>query len=211
MSERKAHWENVYLNKSPDEVSWYQQEPTRSLQLIRTIQLDRNAAIIDVGGGASTLVDKLCDDGYTNIGVLDVSAHALAHARERLADKACRVEWYEEDITEFEPPHQFALWHDRAVFHFLTRKSDREKYVSILKRALSPVGHLILMAFAIDGPKKCSGLDIVQYDADKLMAELTGGFELLETGHEVHITPAGKEQKFVYFHFTRNLGDHSGT
>jgi len=210
MSERKAHWENIYLNKSPNEVSWYQQEPSWSLQLIRTIQLDRNAAIIDVGGGASTLVDKLCDDGYTNIGVLDVSAHALAHARERLADKACRVEWYEEDITEFEPPHQYALWHDRAVFHFLTRKSDRKKYVNILKRALLPGGHLILMAFAIDGPKKCSGLDIVQYDEDKLMAELAGGFELLETGHEVHITPAGKEQKFAYFHFGRNPGNHSG-
>ena len=210
MSERKAHWENVYLNKSPDEVSWYQQEPTRSLQLIRTIQLDRTAAIIDVGGGASTLVDKLCDDGYKNIGVLDVSAHALAHSKERLADKACRAEWYEEDITEFEPPHQYALWHDRAVFHFLTRKSDRKKYVNILKRALLPGGHLIIMAFAIDGPKKCSGLDIVQYDADKLMAELAGGFELVETGNEVHMTPAGKEQKFAYFHFTRNPGIHSG-
>lgn len=209
MSERKQHWENVYLNKSPDEVSWFQQEPTRSLQLIRNTQLDPNAAIIDVGGGASTLVDKLCDDGYTNVGVLDVSRHALAHSRERLSEKAQDVEWYEGDITEFEPPHQFALWHDRAVFHFLTKKSDRKKYVDILKRALLPGGHLILMAFAIDGPRKCSGLDIVQYDTDKLMAELAGGFELIETGCEVHITPVGKEQKFAYFHFTRNPGTHS--
>jgi trans-aconitate methyltransferase len=207
MTDRKTHWEKIYSNRSPQQVSWYQEEPTLSLQLIRNIQPALDAAIIDVGGGASTLVDKLCGGGYTNIGVLDVSANALAHAKDRLADKACDVEWYEQDVTRFRPPHRFSLWHDRAVFHFLTTRSDREKYVSVLKQALMPGGHLIIMAFAIDGPTKCSGLDIVQYDANKLLAELGPGFELIKTGHEFHVTPAGGGQKFAYFHFKRTTGD----
>jgi SAM-dependent methyltransferase len=207
MPDRKTHWENIYENKSPFEVSWHQEEPLLSLQLIRNTRLALNAPIIDVGGGASMLVDKLCDEGYTNIGVLDVSANALAHAKDRLADKASGVEWYEEDVTEFKPPQQFSLWHDRAVFHFLTAKADRDKYVKVLKRALQPGGHLIIMAFAIGGPKKCSGLDIVQYDAKKLMTELGQGFELVESGHEVHLTPSGGEQKFAYFHFRRSTCD----
>jgi trans-aconitate methyltransferase len=207
MTDRKTHWEKIYSNRSPQQVSWYQEEPTLSLQLIRNIQPALDAPIIDVGGGASTLVDKLCGGGYTNIGVLDVSANALAHTKDRLADKACDVEWYEQDVTRFRPPHRFSLWHDRAVFHFLTTRSDREKYVSVLKQALMPGGHLIIMAFAIDGPTKCSGLDIVQYDANKLLAELGPGFELINTGHEVHVTPAGGEQKFAYFHIKRTTGD----
>ena len=202
MSERKAHWENVYRSKSPHVVSWYQKEPTLSLLLIASAPLPLDAPIIDVGGGASTLVDKLCDEGYTNIGVLDVSANALAHARNRLADRAGAVQWFEEDVTCFKPPHQFALWHDRAVFHFLTNRVDREKYIDVLKQSLEPGGHLIIMTFAIDGPDKCSGLDVVQYDAEKLTAELGPGFEPVETGHEVHITPAGGQQKFAYFRFS---------
>lgn len=178
-----------------------------SLQLIRNIRSDLDAPIIDVGGGASALVDRLCNEGYTNVGVLDVSAKALALARDRMAEKACKVEWYEEDVTCFNPPHKFSLWHDRAVFHFLTSRTDRDKYVSVLKHTLEPDGHLIIMAFAIDGPTKCSGLDIVQYDADKLTAVLGSGFQLEETGHEVHITPAGKEQKFAYFCFKRTSVD----
>jgi len=207
MTERKTHWEKVYANNSPLRVSWYQKEPVLSLQLIRNTQIALDAAIIDVGGGASILVDRLCDAMYTNIGVLDVSARALAHAKERLADKACGMEWYEEDVTEFNPPRRFSLWHDRAVFHFLTSQTDRVRYIDVLKRALEPGGHLIIMAFAIGGPKKCSGLDIVQYDADKLMAELGQGFELLETGHEVHATPSGNEQKFAYFRLQRVTDD----
>jgi len=136
-----------------------------------------------------------------------VSSSALAHTQARLAEKAQTVEWFEEDVTSFSPPHRFSLWHDRAVFHFLTAKSDRDKYISVLKQALESDGHLIIMAFATDGPVKCSGLDIVQYDANKLMAELGRGFELLETGYEVHITPSGAEQKFAYFHVKRVSGD----
>lgn len=206
MADRKKHWENVYQNSSPLGVSWYQEDPALSLRLIRNTQLAPDAAMIDVGGGASTLVDKLCEEAYTNVAILDVSSNALAHAKARLAEKANAVEWFEEDVTCFRPPHRFSLWHDRAVFHFLIAKSDRDKYISVLKQALEPDGHLIIMAFAIGGPVKCSGLDIVQYDANKLMAELGQGFELAETGHEVHITPSGMEQKFAYFHFKRVTG-----
>jgi trans-aconitate methyltransferase len=204
MSDRKTHWENIYRTRSPNNVSWFQQEPRLSLRLIHNTQLEHNKSIIDVGGGASTLVDNLIDEGFSNVAVLDVSAQALIHAKVRLADRARRVTWYEADVTGFRPPRQFDLWHDRAVFHFLTAKADREKYVEVLQQALQPAGHLIIMAFAIDGPTKCSGLEIVQYDVEKLQAELGGGFRLIETGHEVHTTPAGNEQKFAYFHFTRN-------
>jgi len=207
MIDRKPHWENVYAKKSPQRVSWYQEEPTVSLQLIRKTRIALDAAIIDVGGGASTLVDRLLDAAYTNVGVLDLSAKALTHARDRLAGRAHDVKWYEEDVTELKPPHRYSLWHDRALFHFLTAKSDRDRYLNVLRRALEPDGHLIIMAFAIGGPKKCSGLDIVQYDADKLMAELGLGFELLETGHEAHVTPSDDKQKFVYFRLQRVTDD----
>jgi len=207
MTDRKTPWENVYTNRSPLQVSWYQKDPALSLQLIHNTQLALDAAMIDVGGGASTLVDRLCEEAYTNVAVLDVSSSALAHVKARLAEKAQTIEWFEEDVTCFSPPHRFSLWHDRAVFHFLTTKSDRDKYISVLKQALEPDGHLIIMAFAIDGPVKCSGLDIVQYDANKFSTELGRGFELLGTGYEVHLTPSGGEQKFAYFHFKRVTGD----
>ena len=119
----------------------------------------------------------------------------------QVAKKACDVDWYVQDVTCFEPPQRFSLWHDRAVFHFLTEKGDRKKYIDVLRRALNPGGHVIIMAFALDGPKKCSGLDIVQYDAEKIQAELGDDFELIENGYEVHKTPSGKHQKFAYFHF----------
>ena len=203
MNDRKTHWENVYTNNPPRQVSWYQEEPTLSLNLIRSIGLAHDAFIIDVGGGASTLVDHLCDEGYTGVGVLDVSAQALGLATERLAERASTVEWYEADITTFEPPHRFSLWHDRAVFHFLSNSDDRDKYRCVLNKALEPGGHLIIMAFGLGGPQKCSGLDIVQYDADKITMELGPGFDLLETGHETHVTPSGNKQKFAFFHYKK--------
>ena len=201
MSIRKEHWEKVYQKKSPDEVSWYQPSPVLSLQLIAKTGLALDAPIIDIGGGASTLVDELCGLGYRNVSVLDVSASALAHAKHRGAEKVSKVHWYEEDVTCFKPPHRFALWHDRAVFHFLTSRADRESYFKVLKQSVEPGGHIIMMTFAIDGPKKCSGLDIVQYDADKLIPELGPGFELEESGFDIHLTPAGNQQKFAYFRF----------
>lgn len=200
MSDRKAHWENVYHNNSPLKVSWYQKEPVLSMHLIKSSRIALDAPVIDVGGGASVLVDYLCEAGYTNIEVLDIASTALAHAKDRLAEKACGVVWQNTDVLNFIPPHEYSLWHDRAVFHFLTEKADREKYISVLKQALQPGGHLIIMVFAIGGPLKCSGLEVVQYDADKLMAELGSGFDLVEQGHETHLTPAGNKQKFAYFH-----------
>lgn len=201
MSDRKTHWDDVYRRQSPNEVSWYQENPALSLRLIHASGLKTDAPIIDIGGGASTLVDRLCEAGYTDLSVLDVSANALDRTRARLAGKDCRVQWYEEDVIHFEPSRQFDLWHDRAVFHFLTRETDREAYVVALKRALSPGGHLLIMAFAIDGPKKCSGLDCVRYDAAAISTALGPAFSLQDTGHEIHLTPAGKQQKFAWFHF----------
>lgn len=199
MSDRKEHWEHVYQNKSPREVSWYQDNPTLSLRLIRNAGIDTDAAVIDVGGGASRLVDKLSEAGFTDLSVLDVSANALAHAKQRLADKVGEVSWFEQDITGFRPSRKYDLWHDRAVFHFLTQQVDREQYVASLKNGLKYGGHLIIMAFATDGPVKCSGLEIVQYDVPKLMAELGPAFELIEKGYEIHKTPTGHQQKFAYF------------
>ena len=203
MFDKKAHWESVYQEKSPLDASWHQKEPSLSLALIRSTRVASDEPIIDVGGGASVLVDHLCKEGFTNLAVLDISGNALSCAKRRLGDFAQNIEWYESDITQFEAPHQFSLWHDRAVFHFLTDKSDRKRYIKALKHALRPGGHLIIAAFAIGGPEKCSGLDIVQYDSEKLIRELGEDFKLIEVRNEVHITPTNKEQKFMYFCFIR--------
>ena len=203
MFDRKKHWQHIYNEKTPLDVSWYQEEPALSLELIHRTGVLKEEPIIDVGGGASVLVDYLCKEGFTNLAVLDISGNALFSAKKRLGDSAGRIAWYEADITEFIPPHQFSLWHDRAVFHFLTDKPDREKYVEVLNLALRPGDHLIIAAFAIGGPEKCSGLEIVQYDSTKLREELGEGFELVEERNEVHITPANRKQEFVYFRFKK--------
>lgn len=200
---RKTHWDEVYSNKSPLEVSWYQKEPALSLQLIENTGISTDAAIIDIGGGASILIDHLNERGYQHLAVLDISGNALAYAKKRLASAADHIEWFESDITVFQSPHQFDLWHDRAVFHFLTTATDRERYVETLQRTLKPGGHLIMAAFAIGGPSKCSGLDIVQYDAEKLLTELGSDFTLLEENSEIHVTPTEKAQQFAYFRFIK--------
>ena len=200
---RKSHWEGIYSGKSPLEVSWYQKEPVLSLQLIEDTGISTDAAIIDIGGGASILVDHLNERGYKHLAVLDISGNALAYAKKRLAAAADDIEWFEADITTFQSSHQFDLWHDRAVFHFLTDANDRKRYIKTLKQTLKPGGHLIMAAFAIGGPTKCSGLDIVQYDANKLLAELGSGFTLVEENAEIHVTPTDQEQQFVYFRFVR--------
>jgi len=203
MSDRKQHWEQVYTDKSPLDVSWYQQEPTISQRLIQDSVSDRNQPVLDVGGGASVLVDRLQERGFTNLSVLDISANALEHAKQRLGQASDQIEWYACDVTEFSPPHQYACWHDRAVFHFLTDADDRQKYVQRLTDALQLEGYLVLAAFAIGGPTMCSGLDIVQYSAEKLGQELGDNFKFLEEVDEVHITPAQKEQLFCYYRFVR--------
>ncbi|MBF0256755.1 MAG: methyltransferase domain-containing protein [Gammaproteobacteria bacterium] len=206
MFDRAAHWQQVYETKSPLEVSWYQQEPRLSLELIEHARIDPvggDGGIIDVGGGASLLVDRLCALGYRQLAVLDISASALAWARERLGEQAAAIDWINCDITRFVPPRRYALWHDRAVFHFLTEAADRAAYRAALEQALVPGGQLIIGAFAIGGPLQCSGLDIVQYDAAKLQQELGDGFELLEQTSEQHRTPAGKDQAFNFCRFRR--------
>ena len=199
MTSRKQHWEQLYTNKSSHEVSWYQTEPRWSLELIHRSGLGKDAPIIDVGGGASLLVDRLRAEGYRQLAVLDISGAALEVARQRLAAQAADIEWFEADVTQFIAPHPFSLWHDRAVFHFLTAAEDQRCYVEVLNRTLISGGQVIIAAFAIGGPTRCSGLNIVQYDAAKLMAELGPNFHLEEDLTETHLTPAGREQRFGFF------------
>jgi trans-aconitate methyltransferase len=200
---RQAHWNQVYQSKAPDEVSWHQTSPTTSLQLIEASGISRDQSMIDVGGGASVLVDCLLDAGFQRPAVLDISMAALAGMRQRLGSRADGVEWVVADVTEFIPSRQFALWHDRAVFHFLTDSDDRRKYVAALQRALSPEGHVIIGTFALDGPAKCSGLDVARYDARAIAAELGAGFQLREQRDETHVTPWNTEQRFSFFRFGR--------
>lgn len=197
----KEHWNHVYQSKEPDNMSWYQSQPATSLKLIEACAADKQAGIIDIGGGASVLVDYLLDAGYQRIGLLDISVEALERTRNRLSSRAVDVEWFEADVTEFTPQRQFSIWHDRAVFHFLTEAKDRRKYVETLKRALTPDGCIIIATFAIDGPEKCSGLPVVRYNAQGISAELGTEFRLLEQTNETHVTPWGTEQKFSYFRF----------
>jgi SAM-dependent methyltransferase len=202
-SSTKAHWDRAYTDRSPVDVSWYQKEPTLSLELIRDSGVPKDAPLIDIGGGASTLVDRLWADGFSRLAVLDISATALAHAQRRIREHAGTIEWYEADVTEFSAPHPFVLWHDRATLHFLVDSEDRRRYMEVLKRSLTDHGHVIIATFAIGGPTRCSGLDIVQYDARKLSRELGDDFRLVAERSEVHITPAKTEQRFSYFHFVR--------
>jgi len=201
---RKTHWESIYADKSPLAVSWFQKEPRLSLQLISNTGLSTEAAIIDIGGGASVLIDHLYERGFRHLAVLDISGVALSHAKQRLGSTAEQIEWLETDVTTFVAPHPFDIWHDRAVFHFLTEAADRRRYVDTLKQTLKPGGHLIIAAFAIGGPTRCSGLDIVQYDADKLGRELGEDFTLVEQVSEIHVTPTNQEQLFGYFRFIKD-------
>lgn len=203
---RKEHWNQVYQTKAPDDVSWFQTRPAISLNLVEAAGIGKDEGIIDVGGGASILVDFLLDAGFTKLAVLDISAAALEHAKQRLGARAGSVEWVEADVTGFNPSRRFNLWHDRAVFHFLTDKADRQKYVQTLKRTLTPDGHVIIATFAIDGPVKCSGLDVARHEARSICAELGAGFQLMEQLDETHVTPWSSEQKFSYFRFARNAG-----
>ncbi len=200
---QKKHWEQIYQKKSPSSVSWYQTHPTLSLKLIEATGLEKTQPLIDVGGGASVLVDFLLNANYARLAVLDISAHSLQQVKTRLGEKANKVEWYETDVTQFEPLHSFELWHDRAVFHFLTQAEDRKQYVRVLKNTLVPGGHLIIATFAMEGPKKCSELDVIRYDAPLLCHEMGDEFKLLDVQNEGHITPANVEQKFTYFIFKR--------
>ncbi len=191
----------MYQTKGSQDVSWYQRRPELSLALIAASGLSKDAGVIDVGGGASTLIDCLLDAGYTRLAVLDVSGVVLTQTRARLGARAAGVEWFETDVTTFEPPHRFGLWHDRAVFHFLMTPEDRHGYVATLRRTLQPGGTVIVATFAVDGPPQCSGLDVMRYDEQTLGTELGPEFTLQEVRRETHLTPWESEQRFMYFRF----------
>ncbi len=200
---RKSLWDKIYSENSSMEVSWYQQHPEISLKLIRSTGVDLTARIIDVGGGTSTLVDYLLDAGYENLEVLDISHSAIEQTRSRLNRRADKVIWHKNDITKFSSNISFDVWHDRAVFHFLTDKDDRAKYVRALSNALKSGSHAIIATFDLDGPEKCSGLNIVRYSSEALSDIFGDAFQLVETRTEEHVTPSGIKQSFVYCRFVR--------
>jgi len=195
----KDHWEQVYRTTLPTQVSWYQSHALRSLDLIRRVSPPPNGPIIDVGGGASSLVDDLLDAGYRDLTVLDLSATALAAAQARLASRAAHIRWIEADILEvLLPVARYAVWHDRAVFHFLTTSADRARYVAQVRRVVRPGGFVLIATFADDGPTRCSGLDVVRYSPESLHGEFGAGFRLETSEREEHLTPGGARQAFMY-------------
>ncbi|MCB0216584.1 MAG: class I SAM-dependent methyltransferase [Chloroflexi bacterium] len=202
-SDRKSHWESIYASRPPEALSWHQADPAPSIQMIRQAMPELEAPIIDVGGGASRLADALLAEGYRDLTVLDISATALAQARLRLGPAAAAITWIEADVTRFRPQRRYRLWHDRAVFHFLTDAEDRRRYVAALDAALEPDGQLIIASFAIGGPERCSGLEIVQYDAPMLSAALGDAYVLTAQQDLIHRTPAGSEQAFSFFRWRR--------
>jgi SAM-dependent methyltransferase len=197
----KEHWETVYATKTPQEVSWTQEKPRISLDFIASFQLDKSASIIDIGGGDSLLVDFLLDLDYRNISVLDISAHAIERAKVRLGEKASLVTWIVSDINDFEPTEMYDLWHDRAAFHFLTKPEDIERYVKLVSNQAK---NLVVGTFSTNGPFKCSGLEITQYDENEL-SELfvPHGFEVQTMKREDHMTPFGTTQNFVFASFSK--------
>ena len=200
---RQAHWENVYTTKGENEVSWFQQSPAPSLELIVKAGATRNSAIIDIGGGASRLVDNLLEQGFEDVTVLDLSDAALAAARSRLGVRAERVSWIVADATTFEPVKAYDIWHDRAAFHFLTDESDRAGYIARLQRGLKIGGHAIIATFALDGPEKCSGLPVARYDSASLEQTLGTTFKLVHTQRHEHATPWDSRQIFQFSVFRR--------
>jgi len=195
----KDHWEKVYDTKAPDAVSWYRAHLERSLDLIRRVATAPSSPIIDVGGGESTLVDDLLAAGYVDLSVLDISETAIRVARSRLGERAERVHWIAGDVTRMPLEAQrYEIWHDRAVFHFLTDAESRGAYVAQVSRAVKPGGYALVATFGPDGPMKCSGLDVVRYDAHSLHSEFGSRFRLLESETELHTTPFGTTQQFIY-------------
>lgn len=201
--DKKTHWEKVYTTKAPEEVSWTQEIPRTSLDFIAALAPDKNAKIIDIGGGDSRLADFLLDEGYIDISVLDISEKALDKAKKRLGEKAEKIKWIVSDITEFEPDESYDIWHDRATFHFLTRRKHIEKYTRTARQAIK--GALVLGTFSENGPKKCSGLDIRQYSEKEMEHLLTAeGFEKIKCITEDHTTPFGTTQNFLFCSYRKN-------
>ncbi|WP_374442963.1 class I SAM-dependent methyltransferase [Stella sp.] len=208
--DRESHWQGVYGSKAETAVSWYEAQPRQSLDLIRRAAPDGAAGVIDVGGGASTLVDHLLAAGYRDLTVLDISDHALARAKARLGAAASRVAWIVTDVTRWQPARTWDVWHDRAVFHFLTAPDDQDAYLAALRAALAPGAFVILATFAPDGPERCSGLPVQRYDAAMLAHRLGPGFALVAAEAATHTTPWGVEQRFTHTLFRRTLSMSGG-
>ena len=200
---RQAHWEGVYTKKGENEVSWFQESPAPSLQLIAQVGATPASAIIDIGGGASRLVDNLIQQGFEDVTVLDLSEAALEAAKARLGGRAAQVQWIVADATVWEPLKAYDIWHDRAAFHFLTEDRDRAAYIARLERALKVGGYAIIATFALDGPERCSGLPVVRYDPASLGQTLGRAFQLVDTRRQIHATPWGSEQSFQFSVFRR--------
>ena len=201
MNSKKQHWEYVFQNKTPDQVSWTEAYPQTSVELIQSFKLNKNAPIIDIGGGDSLLVDALLNLSFTNLTVLDISGKALQRAKDRLGDLARKVKWIESDILNFKAKEDYALWHDRACFHFLTEPNAIEKYHQLLFQ--SNAKHLVLGAFSTFGPLKCSGLPITQYDCEKFAALFTNHYDQLECKEVSHTTPFKTNQEFIFSRFEK--------
>jgi SAM-dependent methyltransferase len=200
---RQDHWQTVYQEKGEHQVSWFQERPSISLDLISDVGAKTDSAIIDIGGGASRLVDVLVGKGYRDLTVLDLSESAISIAKRRLGARATGVSWIMADVTQWQPTRQYDLWHDRAAFHFLTEPADQNAYSERLTTALRPGGHAIIGTFALDGPERCSGLPVVRYDSAHLSVALGGGFALVEERRHDHTTPWGAIQRFQFGVFRR--------
>lgn len=201
--DRKDHWNDVYRKRKADEVSWFQERPILSLRMIESSVPEHNAAIIDVGGGTSRLVDCLVADGYENVSVLDISGEALHHAQGRLGAESRKVRWIEGDVTEFNSGQKFRFWHDRAVFHFLTKPEEVRRYLAVMGSSLDSGAFAMIATFAPDGPEKCSGLFVQRYSHESLQEILGLPYEMLRKEQEVHLTPSGVSQKFIYTLFKK--------
>lgn len=198
MTNTKEHWENIFETKDFNEVSWYQSNPKTSIKLILSTNPDKDAHIIDIGGGDSNLVDKLLELGFQSVSVLDISSKALEKSKKRLGVKAEIVKWINSDIGEFETNDKYDVWHDRAAFHFLTSKEDIEKYKGLVSKLLKPKGYLIIATFSLEGPKKCSGLNINQYSESSMRKLFSKGFEHIKSFEEKHHTPFQTNQNFIW-------------
>jgi len=203
MTERKHHWEKVYETKGDHEVSWYQEMPYTSLNLIDSLNLKKESSIIDVGGGNSNLVIELSKKGFKNLSVLDISGKSLERTKSKIGQTATNINWIVSDILDFQPSCEFTLWHDRATFHFLTETEDIEKYIKIVSNTIKKDGYLIIATFSKSGPKKCSGLDIAQYTKEKLQDLFDRSFEPIQSFEEMHKTPFKTNQDFICTVFKR--------
>ncbi len=199
-----GHWDDAYRRRRGEDLSWYQDRPSLSLELIEATEVDRDAGILDVGGGSSLLVDHLLEAGYRRLGVLDVSAVALDLAQARLGERGRAVEWIHGNLLDYRAVEPWAVWHDRAVLHFLVDAEDRVRYRQVLERSVAPGGHVIVATFGPDGPERCSGLPTLRFTPEQIAAEVGPGFGLQENRVEKHVTPAGAVQQFVYARLRRS-------